>query len=330
MLDTAPASNARPVMEKLRFPRVTIVIPHYNYSEFVGDALQSVKQQSYQNIACVVVDDCSSPDHWAALQREFAQVADERFTLIQAPENKGMVHAIYRGISERPSSFVCVLDPDDRYDPQFIRKMLDVHLNRVIFCPLASCDQHLFKIGDGIITSTQYTSRLEQLGTSAEEAEHASFARYGFHKFVSPLETGWHWCTTSSMMFRTDALLTFKPIKDFAYKGQGDSYCANGAHMLGGSLILHEALVYRGLHTKNDFITNSIFSMWQRQERQGVVHLSDEVKIDVIEAFFANGGLDHFTPGSIREVLLAQFPEGELDKLMNAVPAAAELISAGQ
>ena len=97
--------------------------------------------------------------------------------------------------------------------------------------------------------------------------------------------------------------------------------------MLGGSLILHEPLVYRGLHDRNDFITRHIMSMWQRQERDGAVRMSDLAKIDVVEAFFANDGLKYFDPLNIREVLLAQFKDVELDKLRAAVPAARELLS---
>lgn len=328
MQDAAPVTFSGAVTDKFRTPHVTIVIPHFDYAEFVGDALQSVLEQSYRNFSCVVVDDCSSSEHAARLETEMRRIRDERFVLVRQPRNRGMIHAIYRGMDERPSSFLAILDPDDRYDPRFLQKMLDVHLNRHIFCPLVSCDQHLFQMGDGIITSTQYTNRYEVLGTAQEAEEEACFARYGFHSFVPPLARGWHWSSTSSMMFRSDALRLFRPVKDFPYKGQGDDYCANGAHMLGGSLILREPLVYRGIHTKNDFITNSIFSMWQRQERAGGRQMSDVVKIDLVESFFANGGQERFAAPVIREVLMAQFEGEEREKLARAVPMAAELMAA--
>jgi glycosyltransferase involved in cell wall biosynthesis len=314
------------VSAKFHAPSVTVVIPHYNYSEFIGDALLSVREQGYLNLACVVVDDCSDDGHRERLEAEFARHADDRFTLVHMAKNMGQVHAIYRGMAERPSQFLCVLDPDDRYAPDFVERMLAVHLNPHVFCPVVSCDQYLLKIGDGIITATQYTHGPERMGSAWEESEEACHAAYGFHRFLAPTEPGWHWSTTSSIMFRTDALKLIAPVGPLPYKGQGDSWCANGAHMLGGSLLLRQPLVYRGLHTRNDFIGNVIFSMWQKLEREGVEHLSDPVKIDVVRAFFENGSDRYFRRDAVRRLLLSQFQGAELHRLCLKVPQAAALI----
>jgi glycosyltransferase involved in cell wall biosynthesis len=308
-------------------PAVTVVIPHHDLSEFIEDALLSVQQQNYGNLSCVVVDDASQANHAVCAKDAVAALNDKRFRFVEIPVNRGMVHAIYRGIDEAPASFTCVLDPDDRYAPEFLERMLAVHLNRVAFAAVACCDQYLYQIGDGIITGTERTNGLETFATGADAAEQECFRSCGFHRFVTPLEAGWHWSSTSSMMFRTEALRLIRPGKELAYKGQGDDYCANGAHMLGGSLLLREPLVYRGLHDRNDFISRHVMSMWQRRQRDGAVPMSAIAKIDVVEAFFANDGLRYFDPLNIREVLLAQFEGEELGRLKAAVPAARELLS---
>jgi glycosyltransferase involved in cell wall biosynthesis len=309
------------------FPTVSIVIPHFNLSEFLEDALCAVQQQTHKNFFCTVVDDASSPEHAGRARDLVSSRADTRFRFVAVSQNRGMVHAIYRGIDEAPAAFTCVLDPDDRYAPEFLERMLAVHLNRVAFAALACCDQYLYQIGDGIITGTERTNGLETFATGADAAEQECFRSCGFHRFVTPLEAGWHWSSTSSMMFRTEALRLIRPGKELAYKGQGDDYCANGAHMLGGSLLLREPLVYRGLHDRNDFISRHVMSMWQRRQRDGAVPMSAIAKIDVVEAFFANDGLRYFDPLNIREVLLAQFEDDELGRLKAAVPVARELLS---
>lgn len=308
-------------------PRITVVVPHHNLSEFLAEALISVQQQSHQDLTCVVVDDASEKVHAACAREAVGGLNDPRFRFVQTAANRGMVHAIFRGIDEAPAAFTCVLDPDDRYAPEFLERMLAVHLNRFAFSALACCDQYLYQIGEGIITGTERTNWLETFATGADAAEQDFFESHGFHRFVTPLEAGWHWSSTSSMMFRTEALRLIRPGRELAYKGQGDDYCANGAHMLGGSLLLREPLVYRGLHDRNDFISRHVMSMWQRRQRDGAVTMSAIAKIDVVEAFFANDGLRYFDPLNIREVLLAQFAGGELDRLKAAVPAARELLS---
>lgn len=44
-------------------PRVAVIIVHFDYADFLEDAIVSVIDQSYRNVECVVVDDGSSPAH---------------------------------------------------------------------------------------------------------------------------------------------------------------------------------------------------------------------------------------------------------------------------
>ena len=209
-------------VSKFHTPRVAIIIPNYNYSEFIGDALLSVQQQAYTNFTCVIVDDCSTEAHFSVVSQEVAKLADDRFKLVRNAENLGQIPSVYRGIDETDAAFMAVLDPDDRYVPEFIARMLCAHLNPLIYCPLVSCDQHLLRIGDGIITATQNDRGLNRL--VAVESEVQMFEVLGFHRYISPLESGWHWPTTSSMMFRTDALNLIRPHRTLKDKCHADPY----------------------------------------------------------------------------------------------------------
>jgi glycosyltransferase involved in cell wall biosynthesis len=317
------------VVHRYHTPRVAIIIPHYNYSGLIGDALLSVQQQTYGNFTCVVVDDHSTEAHFSVVAEEVTKLADDRFKLVRNGANLGQIPSIYRGMEEIDAAFLAILDPDDRYVPEFIARMIAVHLNPLIFCPIVSCDQHLLRIGDGIITATQNTNGLELMMTGAIATEQQSFSEFGFHRFIAPIETGWHWTTTSSMMFRTDALKLIRPKRNLAYKGHADAYFANGAHMMGGTMLLRAPLVYRGIHDDNDFIAQSIFTMFQRQYKANAVHQSDLAKRDVIEAFFANGGLEWFSAGNVKAVIEAQFTGAEFGKLIAEVAGVAKVCAVG-
>jgi glycosyltransferase involved in cell wall biosynthesis len=312
---------------KYHKPKVSVIIPNFNYSDFLRDALLSVQQQTYDNFECIVVDDHSDKQNFKLAVKLLEEMNDSRFSIIRNEENIGQVHSIYRGLDRCDATFVSILDPDDRYAPLFIERLLALHLSPVIYCPIVCCDQYLLRIGDGIVTGTQSDSGTALFDPEKTKREQACYSQYGFHRFLAPTENGWHWSTTSSMMFRSDALRTFRPSKKLSYVGQGDSYCAQGSHMLGGTILLNEPLVYRGLHQNNDFISNSVYSIFVQQAKPGAQFLADRVKIDVMEAFLANGGLETVDLNDFREVVYAHFPGTYLSDLIANVPIVKELLT---
>ena len=221
-----------------------------------------------------------------------------------------------------------MLDPDDRYVPEFIARMLAIHLSPRIFCPVVACGQFLLKLGDGIVTRTHDANGLQLRDEGANRREQETFSEFGFHRYIAPVENGSHGATTSSMFFRTDALKLIRPHRKLGYKRAVDAYLANGAHMMGGTIVLREPLVYRGLHNANSYIPQFIFSMFQNRKGPRACYVTDEVRRDVIEAFLHNDGLNYFSAESFRDVVLAQFQGPDLAKLIAAVPRIADVLKA--
>lgn len=316
------------VVAKYHKPQIAVIIPYYNgYSAFIADALQSVKEQTHDNFVCVVVDDCSDAENHAAARAAVEEMKDRRFKLLRAPRNEGQIAAVFRGLEETSTDFACILDPDDRYAPEFLERMLALHLNHWVIAPIASCDQYLLNLnGGGVVAGTYYHDNRLELSAEDIAAELSTFTNFGFHRFIPPTVPGWHWTSTSAMMFRSAALRLMKPPEPLSYKGNADSYCAQGAHMMGGSLFLREALVYRGLHPQNDFITDTMFSIFQKQGRPTAVWRLENFRIDAFASIVKNGGLKLFDPGSVRELIAAQFLGADFDDLLRAVPEVADII----
>lgn len=92
---------------------VSIIIPTYDAAGFLGDALESVCEQTLGNFECLVIDDCSS-DSSVELAQAFAD-RDERFRSIVMPERGGVSAARNRGLAEARGHWIALLDADDLF-----------------------------------------------------------------------------------------------------------------------------------------------------------------------------------------------------------------------
>jgi glycosyltransferase involved in cell wall biosynthesis len=91
--------------------KVSIVIPCYNQARFLGEAIQSVLCQGYDDLEIVVVDDGSN-DCTEEVASGYVR-EDPRVRLIRQ-ENRGLAAARNRGLAEAGGEYVVFLDSDDR------------------------------------------------------------------------------------------------------------------------------------------------------------------------------------------------------------------------
>lgn len=89
---------------------VSVVIPCYNQSHFLGEAIESLHKQAYKNYEIIVVND-GSTDDTAIVANKFSDVK-----LIEQ-KNMGLAAARNTGLRESKGEFVVFLDSDDRLLP---------------------------------------------------------------------------------------------------------------------------------------------------------------------------------------------------------------------
>jgi glycosyltransferase involved in cell wall biosynthesis len=100
--------------------KVTAVIPTYNYAAYVGAAIDSVLGQDFEgDIECIVVDDGSTDDTARVVARYGNRVRYLR------QENRGMAAAINAGHDAGGGDVLCLLDADDVWKPEKVRRVVD-------------------------------------------------------------------------------------------------------------------------------------------------------------------------------------------------------------
>lgn len=104
-------------------PLVSVVIPSYDRPVFVYRAVESVLDQTYPNVECIVVDD-HSPDPVAPLLADLPTERLAGFRVVRHEENRGGNAARNTGIEAATGDFVAFLDDDDRWLPEKLEKQV--------------------------------------------------------------------------------------------------------------------------------------------------------------------------------------------------------------
>ena len=97
-------------------PKVSVIIPTYNRADMVGDAIQSVIDQTYHSWELIIVDD-GSQDNTSEV---VAQFSDPRIRYIYQ-ENKKLPAARNTGIRASSGEYLVFLDSDDLFMPDKLR-----------------------------------------------------------------------------------------------------------------------------------------------------------------------------------------------------------------
>ena len=102
-------------------PRVSVLVPAYNGTAFVGEAIASLGSQTYRDFEAIVVDD-GSTDETAALVERLV-TADPRIRLIRQA-NAGTQAARNAALALARGEWVALLDQDDVWLPRKLEAQL--------------------------------------------------------------------------------------------------------------------------------------------------------------------------------------------------------------
>ena len=103
---------------------VSVIIPTYNRSNLLKEAVLSVVNQSYRPIECIVVDD-GSTDDTDIIVKELQQLNDVQFELILIRQaNSGAQVARNTGTAASQGEYIQYLDSDDLLYPDKLSKQV--------------------------------------------------------------------------------------------------------------------------------------------------------------------------------------------------------------
>lgn len=102
-------------------PLISVVLPVYNAEAYVAAALESILRQEYSHLEVIALDDGSTDQSLAILQRH--QKADDRVRIVSR-ENRGLIATLNEGIALANGDLIARMDADDiSYPSRFSRQV---------------------------------------------------------------------------------------------------------------------------------------------------------------------------------------------------------------
>lgn len=209
----------------------------YNPDEnFLYDQIQSLKDQTYKNWICFVVDDCSDAKIFPIIRSCIKD--DSRFQIIRNNENIGSILTFEKGLQCVPpgAEYVSLCDQDDIWYPSKLEKMLKCFEDERV--SLVHCDLELVDSVGRVISRSCWQ----------KEGRYVPMANAGLLLFRNVV-------TGCASMFRREVLKTALPFVRSSTGGNPsyyhDVWIALHASLSGQVVALSESLIKYRQHEKN-------------------------------------------------------------------------------
>ena len=174
-------------MDKLR-PKISIVIPAYNASNYLAEAIDSALAQTYDNFEIIVVND-GSPDEGAT--RAVAEKYGDKIRYFEK-ENGGSSSALNRGIKEMQGEWFSWLSHDDLYKEDKLKEQ--VKLLNQLYEKGEALENHILFTGSELINAQRKVIRTPKERGLLNEARLVDSITNNKYLIAEPTRYNFHGC----------------------------------------------------------------------------------------------------------------------------------------
>jgi glycosyltransferase involved in cell wall biosynthesis len=168
--------------------KISVVIPAYNVSEYIGKCLDTVLAQTYENLEVVVVND-GSADRTPEIIRNYT--GDSRMKYIDQ-KNAGVAAARNAGMEAATGEYLAFVDSDDYLEPEMYERLYSAITENN--ADVAACDYNLI-----------YEDRIEKSYSSMRDRfidAAADITDYFFKYCACPKPNNYIW----TRLYRTEII----------------------------------------------------------------------------------------------------------------------------
>ena len=194
---TASVDSMEPAAykESIGCPFVSIVLPTYNGSRYLAEAIESCVNQTYPNWELIIVDD-GSTDETPEIVAKYV-VKDGRIKSIRHDENRNLPAALNTGFAVARGDLFTWTSDDNQYRPEALRVMVDF-LNRnpsvdVVYTDRSLIDEYGKVTGVLIAASPDELPYINSVGACFlyRKTLHESLGAYTEHFYMAEDHEFW-------------------------------------------------------------------------------------------------------------------------------------------
>ncbi len=257
--------------EFLNLPKVSFIVITHNFSNFIFDCLNSIKNQTYKNFEIIIVDDKSEDNTKDIIEKFINENESLSINFIKNEENIGQLSSFLRGLEKATGQFVCSIDGDDILFPEYASIHVETHLKTPV--ALTTCLQAEIDKDNIIQTLTSIDSPIKNQGTF--NIENKTFEEFNQYRIANNIDkqgcevkvldndkysfATWHWGPTTSAMMRKsvcDLLLNIEAKHHI--KITADKFLFSFCHLIGSSAIIYKTLYAYRRHDSNYSMANPV------------------------------------------------------------------------
>ena len=184
----------QPEIKLSNSPKVSVILPNYNYARYLKERIRSVLKQTYTDFELLYLDDASK-DESNEVAKEFC--SDPRFKMTCFTENSGKVYQRWNdGAALAKGEWLWFAGADDSADPKFLETLLSLAEKHptaaIIHCQIGTIDS------DGAIVGMRFAAIPE-----AEVRFQTDYFAPGNEETMR-LAIGCIFTTASAMLIRRD------------------------------------------------------------------------------------------------------------------------------
>lgn len=230
-------------------PKVSVIVPTYNVTAYITEALDSLRAQTFRDFETVVVNDgCPDTEN---LEKVLEPFRDEIVYVKQ--ENQGLAGARNTGIRAARGQLIALLDPDDLWEPDYLKvqtEALDanpdadlVYPNGTIFGETSWAGKLLMDVfpSSGEVTFDRIVSRQCKVTIAVTARREALFRAGLFDPSLRSSEDFDLWLR----MIKAGSKFIYHRQPLYRYRARPDNLSVNPISLLNSTLAVYQKLLKR-------------------------------------------------------------------------------------